>query len=163
VVICSFNSPFCLSRHWRHSLLPELTDVRHASPFLGFVFDVISHNESHPLHFCHHEIPSHSFQSEILLYTTISGLTLTSFLASLLGMTYVPCWGLLSVDATIYQFRLLVLQILWDQSKQILGCEHSRLYWQEDSNLYLDDKVGPRHVVDEKAKRHKSSGTKCKG
>jgi hypothetical protein len=76
VVVCSFNYPFCLSRHWRHYLLPELTDVRHASPFLGFVFVVISHNESHPLHFCHHEILSHSFQSEILLCTTIQSLYL---------------------------------------------------------------------------------------
>ena len=45
----------------------------------------------------------------------------------------------------------------------VLGCEHSRLYQQQGSNLYLDDKVGPLHVVDEKAKRHKSLGTKRKG
>ena len=45
----------------------------------------------------------------------------------------------------------------------ILGCEHSRLYQQQGSNLYLDDKVGPLHVVDEKAKRHKSFGSKRKG
>ena len=45
----------------------------------------------------------------------------------------------------------------------ILGCDHSRLYRQQGSVVYLDDKVGPLHVVDEKAKRHKSFGTKCKG
>ncbi len=70
VVIFSFNSPFCLSRHWISSLLPELTDVWHASKFLG----VISCNQSHYLHVCHHEISSHSFQSEILLCTTIQSL-----------------------------------------------------------------------------------------
>jgi hypothetical protein len=45
----------------------------------------------------------------------------------------------------------------------ILGCEHSRLYRQQCSILYFDDKVGPLHVVDEKAKRHKSLGTKRNG
>ena len=45
----------------------------------------------------------------------------------------------------------------------ILGCDQSRLYRQQGSVLYLEDKVGPLHVVDEKAKRHKSSGTKRKG
>ena len=44
-----------------------------------------------------------------------------------------------------------------------LGCDHSRLYQQHSSISYLDDKVGPLHVVDEKAKRHKSFGSKCKG
>ena len=34
----------------------------------------------------------------------------------------------------------------------ILGCDHSRLYQQQGSVLYLDDKVNPLHVVDEKAK-----------
>ena len=45
----------------------------------------------------------------------------------------------------------------------ILGCDHSRLFQNQGSVSYLDDKVGPLHVVDEKAKRHKSSGTKRKG
>ncbi len=45
----------------------------------------------------------------------------------------------------------------------VLGCEHVRLYRQQGSNLYLDDKVSPLHVVDEKTKRHKSLGTKRKG
>ncbi len=45
----------------------------------------------------------------------------------------------------------------------VLGYEHLRLYQQQGSNLYLDDKVGPLHVVDEKAKRHKSLGTTRKG
>ena len=45
----------------------------------------------------------------------------------------------------------------------ILGCDLSRMYQQQGSILYLEDKVGPLHVVDEKAKRHKSLGTKCKG
>ena len=70
VVIFSFNSPLCLSRHWISSLPSEQTDIWHASKFLG----VISRNQSHYLHFCHHEISSHSFQSEILLCTTIQSL-----------------------------------------------------------------------------------------
>jgi hypothetical protein len=45
----------------------------------------------------------------------------------------------------------------------ILGCDLSRMYRQQGSILYLEDKVGPLHVVDEKAKRHKSLGTKRKG
>ena len=45
----------------------------------------------------------------------------------------------------------------------ILGCDHSRLYRQQGSISYLDDKVGPLNVVDEKAKRHKSYGSKHKG
>jgi hypothetical protein len=45
----------------------------------------------------------------------------------------------------------------------ILGCDHLRLYRQQGSVLYLDNKVGPLHVVHEKAKRHKSFGTKRKG
>ena len=45
----------------------------------------------------------------------------------------------------------------------IMGCDHSRLYRQQGSVSYLDDKVGPLHVVHEKAKRHKSFGTKRKG
>ena len=45
----------------------------------------------------------------------------------------------------------------------ILGCDQSRLFRQQGSVLYLEDKVGPLHVVDEKTKRHKSSGTKRKG
>ena len=35
----------------------------------------------------------------------------------------------------------------------IMGCDHS----------YLDDKVGPLHVVHEKTKQHKSFGTRRKG
>ena len=45
----------------------------------------------------------------------------------------------------------------------ILGCDHSRLYRPMGSILYLDDKVGPLNVLDEKAKRHKSYGSKRKG
>ena len=45
----------------------------------------------------------------------------------------------------------------------VLGCDHSRLYRQVGSLSYSDDKVGPLHVVDEKAKRHKSFGSKQKG
>ena len=45
----------------------------------------------------------------------------------------------------------------------ILGCDHSRLYQPNGSISYLDEKVGPLHVVDEKAKRHKSFGSKSKG
>ena len=45
----------------------------------------------------------------------------------------------------------------------ILGCDHSRLFQNQGSVSYLDDKVGPLYVVDEKAKRHKSFGSKRKG
>jgi hypothetical protein len=46
------------------------------------------------------------------------------------------------------------------QKYYILGCDHSRLYENRSSVLYSDDKVGPLDVVKEKAKRHKSHGTK---
>ena len=45
----------------------------------------------------------------------------------------------------------------------ILGCDHSRLFQNQGSVSYSDDKVGPLYVVDEKAKRHKSFGSKRKG
>ena len=45
----------------------------------------------------------------------------------------------------------------------IMGCDHSRLYRQHGSVSYLDDKVGPLHVVHEKTKQHKSFGTRRKG
>jgi hypothetical protein len=45
----------------------------------------------------------------------------------------------------------------------ILVCDQSRVYRQKGSVLYLEDNVGPLHVVDEKAKLHKSFGIKRKG
>ena len=38
----------------------------------------------------------------------------------------------------------------------ILGCDQLRVYQQQGSVLYLEDKVGPLHIVDDKAKRHKN-------
>ncbi len=40
---------------------------------------------------------------------------------------------------------------------------HSRLFQNQGSVSYLDDKVGPLYVVDEKAKQQKSFGSKRKG
>ena len=37
VLVCSFNSHFCLSRHWRHSPLPELTDVIRSNSIRSFL------------------------------------------------------------------------------------------------------------------------------
>ena len=84
---------------------------------------------------------------EVRVWGLYIGLTLTSFVAPLLGMTYIPCWSLQSVDA-IYPFVRVSHQILW---------ENITTSWGVTTRVSINrSKVGPLHVVHEKAKRHKS-------